>query len=84
MSVKINLGVWSVIKGHETITLIAVTNGYSYGLILISIIQNMDLNVLLAFKYDFVSRIIDRFLMITLQLVLLLDIKINNTTTTVQ
>ena len=24
---------WSVIKGHETITLIAVTNGYSYGLI---------------------------------------------------
>ena len=32
-SVTINLGVWSVIKGHETITLIAVTNGYSYGLI---------------------------------------------------
>ena len=32
-SVTINLGVWSVIKGHETITLIAVANGYIYGLI---------------------------------------------------
>ena len=73
-----------LLKAMRLLRLLQLQMAIAMDYFIISTIQNMDLNVLLSFKNDFVSRIIDRFLMITLQLVLLLDIKINNTTTTVQ